>query len=69
MEGKCGDKHAAEEASREEDESACVAVDHPPSVAAIPKPFIGVNYAGVLLLLLMLSRRVFYRRFALFLQR
>jgi len=34
-----GDKHAAEETSREEDESACVAVDHPPSVAAIPRPF------------------------------
>ena len=39
MEGECGDKHAAEEASREEDESACVAVDHPPSVATIPRPF------------------------------
>jgi len=39
MEGECGDKHAAEEASREEDESACVVVDHPPSVATIPRPF------------------------------
>ncbi|MGB8549885.1 MAG: hypothetical protein WCD82_17045, partial [Xanthobacteraceae bacterium] len=29
----------------------------------------GLNYAGLLLLLLMLSRRVFNRRFALFLQR
>jgi hypothetical protein len=29
MEGECGDKHAAEEASREEDESACVAVGSP----------------------------------------
>jgi hypothetical protein len=37
MEGECGEQHAAEEASHEEDEYACV--DHPPSIAGIHLPY------------------------------
>jgi hypothetical protein len=39
MEGECGDKRAGEEASHEEDEYACIAVDHPRVIAAMLKRF------------------------------
>jgi hypothetical protein len=35
MESECGDKHAAEETSHQEDEYACVAADHLLNIVAI----------------------------------